>query len=165
MAKEIGCEVIATTRQESKVERLKVTGADHIVLEKDLKEAIPKLAPQGIDTWFEILGPEYNESLAFPSMARHGTVANAGMLTMNLTMGDFSPTVMGPTRKLVMYTTMPEDFDEGAAKFVQHVVKKIENGYFKPEAFMDRVFPLAEIGAAHEWMENNKATGKVVVTI
>lgn len=166
LAKEIGCQVIATTRQESKVERLKLTGADHIVLEKDLKDAIPRLAPQGVDTWFEIVGPEYNELLAFPNTARHGTVVNAGMLTMNLTMGDFSPTVMGPTRKLVMYTTMPEDFEgRTAADFVRHVVKKIESGYFKPEAFLDQVFPLEEIGAAHEWMEENKATGKVVITI
>jgi NADPH:quinone reductase-like Zn-dependent oxidoreductase len=136
------------------------------VLEKDLKESIPRIAPQGIDTWLELVGPEYNDQIAFRSMARHGTVVDVGMLTLNISMGvDFSPTTMGPTVKLAMYTTMPEDFDNQTAKFVQRVVKKVEKGEFKPEAFLDRVFPLEQIGAAHEWMEANKATGKVVITI
>lgn len=165
LAKDIGCEVIATTRQESKVERLGITGADHIVLDKDLGDSLPKLAPQGVDTWLELVGPEYNDSVAFRSMARHGTVVDVGMLTMNITMGDFSPTTMGPTVKLTMYTTMPEDFDDKTASFLRHVIKKIEKGVFKPAAFLDRVFPLEEIGAAHEWMEANKATGKVVIII
>lgn len=45
------------------------------------------------------------------------------------------------------------------------VVTKVENGRFAASAFLDRTLKLADIGVAHAYMEDNKATGKVVVTI
>ncbi|KAJ5801958.1 NAD(P)-binding protein [Penicillium pulvis] len=165
LAKDIGCTVVATTRNKSKIERLKLAGADYVVLEDELKETIPKLAPKGFDTWFEIVGPENINPLALSSTARHGTVVHAGILSLNFSMGEFSPTDMGAVRKLTFYTTMPEDYDEGAADFVRCIIDKVERGVIKAEAFMDRVFSLQQIGEAHEYMENNKATGKVVITV
>jgi NADPH:quinone reductase-like Zn-dependent oxidoreductase len=44
---------------------------------------------------------------------------------------------------------------------LQRVVHQVEAGVYRPNA--DRVFGLADIVAAHRYMENNQATGKLVV--
>jgi NADPH:quinone reductase-like Zn-dependent oxidoreductase len=166
LAKDMGCLVIATTRNKSKIDRLKMAGADHVVLEEDVEKIVPKLAPNGVDTWFELVGPENIRPLAFSMTARHGTVVFAGILSLNFSMGQFSPTEIGVTQKLTFYTTMPEDYKyEAPERFVRHIVDKVERGVIKPERFMDRVFPLEKIGEAHEYMESNRAAGKVVITI
>ncbi|KAM5346054.1 hypothetical protein ACJ41O_009059 [Fusarium nematophilum] len=165
LARDIGCTVIATTRNKSKVDRLKLAGADHVVLEEDLKTSVPNLAPRGVDTWLELVGPEHLNPLAFSLTARHGSVVFAGILSLNFSMGEFSPTEIGVTQKLSFYTTMPEDYSETPGDFIQYVVDKIERGVFKPEIFIDRVFPVEKIGEAHAYMESNQATGKVVITI
>lgn len=50
LAKDKGCKVIATTRQEWKLEKQKQAGADHVVLEEGLSEQVKKIAPNGVDT-------------------------------------------------------------------------------------------------------------------
>ena len=47
------------------------------------------------------------------------------------------------------------------ATVLQRVVHEVEAGVYRPN--IDRVFALSEIVAAHRYMENNQATGKVVV--
>jgi NADPH2:quinone reductase len=54
---------------------------------------------------------------------------------------------------------------EGVEKVIEEVIRKVENGVFKAEQFLDKTFNLEEIGQAHEYMEDNKAVGKVVVTV
>ena len=44
---------------------------------------------------------------------------------------------------------------------LQRVVGEIEAGVYRPN--LDRVFRLDDIVEAHRYMENNEATGKVVV--
>jgi len=41
------------------------------------------------------------------------------------------------------------------------VIREVEAGVYRPN--VDRVFDLDDIVAAHHYMENNQATGKVVV--
>jgi NADPH:quinone reductase-like Zn-dependent oxidoreductase len=48
----------------------------------------------------------------------------------------------------------------GATVF-QRVVREVEAGVCRPN--VDRVFGLTDIVAAHRYMENNQATGKLVV--
>ena len=48
---------------------------------------------------------------------------------------------------------------------MQAVVKRVEEGIYREEVFLYKVFELTEVGKAHEWMEENKAVGKVVLTI
>ena len=44
---------------------------------------------------------------------------------------------------------------------LQRVVREVEAGVYRPN--VDRVFTLADIAAAHTYMEDNQATGKVVM--
>jgi NADPH:quinone reductase-like Zn-dependent oxidoreductase len=47
------------------------------------------------------------------------------------------------------------------APVLQRVVNQVEAGVYRPN--VDRVFGLDDIAAAHRYMEDNEATGKVVV--
>jgi NADPH:quinone reductase-like Zn-dependent oxidoreductase len=44
---------------------------------------------------------------------------------------------------------------------LQRVVHEVEAGIYRPN--LDRVFALEDIVAAHRYMENDQATGKIVV--
>jgi NADPH:quinone reductase-like Zn-dependent oxidoreductase len=47
------------------------------------------------------------------------------------------------------------------ATVLQRIVHEVETGVYRPN--IDRVFGLDDIGAAHRYVENNEATGKVVL--
>jgi len=55
---------------------------------------------------------------------------------------------------------MPSSSWNGAT-VLQRVVREVEAGVYRPN--VDRVFTLADIAAAHTYMEDNQATGKVVM--
>jgi NADPH:quinone reductase-like Zn-dependent oxidoreductase len=44
---------------------------------------------------------------------------------------------------------------------LQRIIDNVETGVYRPH--LDRVFGLEDIVAAHRYMEENRATGKVVV--
>ena len=46
------------------------------------------------------------------------------------------------------------------ATVLQRVVREVEGGGYRPN--VDRVFTLDDIVAAHQYMEDNQATGKLV---
>ena len=171
LAKEKGCTVIATTRQEGKVEKLKKSGADHVLLEERLKEELVKLYPDGVDVILELIGPDKVTSFAFANLAIHGTVVCTGVLGKQWTIKEFSPFVIPPTRKLTFYTLGNRgrgDEDVGVEvveRVLEEVVRKVEDGTFRKEVFLDRVFQLEEVGKAHEYMEESGAVGKGVVTV
>ena len=48
---------------------------------------------------------------------------------------------------------------------LEDVIRKVENNTYPAEVILDKTFTLSEVGDAHEYMENNKAVGKVVLTV
>ncbi|THX58929.1 NAD(P)-binding protein [Aureobasidium pullulans] len=166
LAKDRGCTVIATTRKQEKAEKLRSVGADHVLLEHELSEQLKKLAPKGVDCLLELVGPDTIQSLALPNLAKHGSVVVTGVLTKQWAMKEFTPALIPPTRKMTFYSLEPgQEEAEGVEKVVGEIVKKVESGTFKPEMFLNKTFPLENVGEAHQYMEDNKAIGKVVVTI
>lgn len=59
--------------------------------------------------------------------------------------------------------------DDGLDKVpgvMEAVVRKVESGVWDKDVFNSRVFDgLEEVGEAHEYMEGNRAVGKVVVVV
>lgn len=166
LAKAEGCTVIATTRQSSKVDKLKSLGADHVLLEENLGDGLKKLAPKGVDCILELVGPDTLQTLALPHLAKHGSVVVTGVLTKQWAMKDFTPALIPPTRRMTFYSLEPgQEEDEGVEKVIEQVIRKVEAGTFKPEQFLDKTFSLVDVGQAHEYMEDSKAVGKVVVTV
>lgn len=170
LAKERGATVIATTRNPGKAAHLKKCGADHVVLEDRLDHEIPTLFPQGVDIVVELVGPDQiARSLGFA--ARYGTVVFAGVLNMQFESNGFSPVMVPPTRNLSFYTMTnsgmggEDDEIDKIEDLLADVIGKVERGAFAVDWFLDRTFRLDEMGQAHEYMEQNKAVGKVVVTV
>jgi len=164
LAKDANCTVIATSRQEAKAAKLREAGADHVILEHELQEKLPQVAPNGVDCLLELVGPDTIQSFGLSCLARNGSLVVTGVLTKQWAMKDFTPAMIPPTRKLTFYSLEPgQEEAEGVERIVGEVVKKVESGVFKPEIFVDKVYPLEEVAAAHEHMEQSKAVGKVVL--
>lgn len=170
LAKGMGAEVIATTRNPAKVDKLRNTGADHIILEDRIDEEVPKLYPGGVDVVVELIGPA-NLMRVLNLTARHGTVSSVGVLGGWDPPEDFHPLAIPPTRSLSFYTSTnsgPGGQDAGievAEQVLADVVKKVEDGTVPQQAFLDKTFQLAEVGDAHLYCEENRATGKVVIVV
>ena len=47
------------------------------------------------------------------------------------------------------------------ASVLQQIIDQIEAGLYRPS--IDRVFALEDVVAAHQYMEDNRATGKLVM--
>lgn len=168
LAKDHGCTVLATTRRSDKIDRLKEAGAHHVLLESDLDASggIHNLFPDGVDCILELVGPDKLLTFALPNLARHGSVVVTGVLAKSWSMENFSPYAIPPTRKLAFYSM--GDKDEGLEKVpgvMEEVMRKVESGRWPKEVFLNRVFGLEEVGEAHDYMEENRAVGKVVVVV
>lgn len=170
LAKERGAKVIATTRNKDKIAHLKKVGADHVLLEGELEAEIPKLFPKGIDIILELVGP--NQILRSLGLAaRFGTVIIAGVLNLGWDAEGFSPVMLPPTRNLSFYTMTnsgiggEDDGLEDMEGLLAQVLEKVENGIYPVEKFLDKTFKLEDMGEAHTYMEDDKACGKVVVTV
>lgn len=171
LAKDKGHTVIATTRKQEKVAKLKQIGADHVVLEDEFEDKISKLYPDGVDVVLELVGPDHMmKSLSVT--ARYGSVVVTGVLTKQWGLEGFRPAMIPTCRNLTFYgmtnrgTLGAEDEGlEMVEGVLADVIKKVESGHYPKEAFLDRTFTLEEIGKAHEYCENSGATGKVVCMV
>ena len=153
-----GVEVAATTRQRRKADALTAVGVDHVLVEGD-EGGLPTIWPDGPDLILELIGARtVADSLRL--VRRGGTVCVAGSLS-GWTLPDFEPIAMIPTGTRL--TAFHSDTMKGAAgaTVLQRIVHDVETGVHRPT--IDRVFPLNDIAAAHRYMENSEATGKLVL--
>ena len=74
---------------------------------------------------------------------------------------DFEPIAMIPSGTRL--TAFHSDTLKGSAgtTVLQRVVREVEADVYRPN--VDRIFGLDDIVAAHRYMENNQATGKLVM--
>jgi NADPH:quinone reductase-like Zn-dependent oxidoreductase len=148
-----GVQVAATTRRPDKVDALRAAGAGQVLIDdgRSLERARP-------DYVLDLVGARtVVDSLRL--VRRGGTVCVAGSLSGWL-IADFEPIAMIPSGTRL--TAFHSDDVKGDAAALQRVVDEVEAGVYRPH--VDRVFPLAGIVAAHRHMENDEATGKVVVS-
>jgi len=172
LAKDAGATVIATTRNPAKVQQLEQAGAHHVILENFIDSEIPKLYPQGVDIVVELVGPD-QVSRCVQLCARYGTTVLVGPLNKVWSAKGFEPFSIPPTRNVSFFTMTnsglgSEDADvdhETINGLLADVISKVETGVYPQKVFLNKVFKLQEIGKAHQYMEENLAVGKVVVTI
>ena len=154
-------ETAATTRQHSKVDALTAVGVDHVLVDdgESLAARVRAVWPEGPDLVLDLVGAHTAvDSLRL--VRRGGTVCVAGSLSGWLIPG-FEPVAMIPSgTKLTAFHSDDVKGSVGTA-MLQRVVKEVEAGTYRPN--LDRVFALDDIVAAHRYMEDNQATGKLVV--
>jgi NADPH:quinone reductase-like Zn-dependent oxidoreductase len=156
-----GIETAATTRRQDKIDALTAAGVDHVLVDDGgpLATSLASVWPEGPDHVLDLVGT----STAVDSLhlvRRSGTVCVSGSLSGWL-IPDFEPIAMIPSgTKLTAFHS--DNLKGNAGRTVlQRIVHEIEAGVYRPN--LDRVFDLDEIVAAHHYMENNQATGKLVV--
>ncbi|KDN18608.1 zinc-binding dehydrogenase [Amycolatopsis rifamycinica] len=154
-----GGETAATTRRPGKIDAVKHAGAHHVLLDdgRPLAEQVHALWPDGPDHVLDLVGADTAvDSLRL--VRRGGTVCVAGSLSGWL-VPDFEPIAKIPSGTKL--TAFHSETVEGAAALLQRIVGEVEAGSYRPN--IDRVFPLADIAAAHRYMEDDRAAGKLVV--
>jgi NADPH:quinone reductase-like Zn-dependent oxidoreductase len=152
-----GITVAATTRSTDKVEALTAAGVDHALIDdgESLAAAVRAIWPEGPDHVLDLIGARTAlDSLSL--VRRGGTVCVSGSLS-GWSIPDFEPIAMIPsgTRLTTFHSK-----DASGTTALQRIVDEVEAGIYQPN--LDRVFTLDEIAKAHDYMENNQATGKVV---
>ncbi|MEV5961167.1 zinc-binding dehydrogenase [Kribbella sp. NPDC051952] len=152
-----GVETAATTRRLDKTHALKA--ADHVLVDDgtSLAADLHAIWPEGPDYVLDLIGTSTAvESLHL--VRRGGTVCMGGTLSGWL-IPDFEPIAMIPSGTKL--TAFHSDNLKGSTAVLQRIVREVEAGVYRPD--VDRVFRLDDIAKAHHYMENNEATGKVVV--
>ena len=155
IAKLFHCRVIATAGGEAKLAKAKELGADHVIdhYQQDISAEVKKFTgKRGVDVVFEHVGAAtWPKSLE--SLAPGGRLVTCGNTT-------------GWDVKLDLRFLFSKQWSllgsfMGTLGDLHEVLKFVFRKELKP--VIDRVYPLSEIRAAHERLENKEQFGKVLV--
>ena len=163
IAAHAGANVIATTRNPDRAQKLTALGARRVELERpDLSRHV---AEKRVDAVLDLVG----NSTILDSMAmvrRGGRVCLAGFLGGLAPVASFNPLLEMPSG--VQFSFFGS-FVFGALEFpvsdvpFQEIVDRVAAGEY--QANPARVFRFEEIQDAHRLMESNQANGKIVVSL
>lgn len=171
LAKAAGAFVIGTSRTADKIERATGFGLDVGILtagelnaEKFALAIKNETNNAGANVVLDLVGAKYLQANLL-SLAKLGRLVFVGATAGNRAEFDIL-TVM--TKRLRLFGTIlrarsAEEKATATRLFAEQVVPLLARGAVKPT--IDRVFPLAEIRAAHERLESNQSFGKVVLAI
>lgn len=155
LAKLVGAEVITTTSDMKKAEKLKALGADHVFNHKDndVLEQIKEKFPSGLDVILDYVGPDTFDK-SFALLRKNGKMLFCGMLsgrevTLNIQQFYF--------RHLNFHGL----YLGSKSEFIK-LLKLVEDGKIKP--VIDTVMPLAKARKAHELYHSGNFTGKIVLS-
>ncbi|MEZ4365143.1 MAG: zinc-binding alcohol dehydrogenase family protein [Kofleriaceae bacterium] len=154
-----GATVIATSRRADRLPTLRAHGVDHALLDDGaIADAVRALVPDGVDRALELVGTTtLLDSLR--CVAPGGVCCMTGIVGGSWTLPEFSPmTAIPHTVRLTAYSGGADDV---ARTPLQAFVSSVEAG--DATVRIDSVFEFDDIVAAHRRMENNAATGKLVV--
>jgi NADPH:quinone reductase-like Zn-dependent oxidoreductase len=157
-AKAMGAAVIATSKSDEKLERLRALGADHVINYKQHEnwgEVVRELTGgRGVDHVIEIGGPgTLPQSIIACRIGGH--IALIGVLT------GFAGTV--PTALLMGRHQKLQGLVVGSRQQQIEMVQAIEATKVKPT--IDRVYPLGELAAAFQHEEKGAHFGKICIEI
>jgi len=163
LAREKGVRVIATTRNPAKAPLLQQNGAEHVVIDTgQIAEHVRGIVANGVNGVLELVGvTTLRDSLK--AVATRGIVCNSGILGNSWILDRFEPLVDIPsTVRLTVYTS-DNIVAASASAALQHIVEGVEQKRY--DAHIDRIFHFHQIVEAHRYMEENRATGKLVVSV
>ena len=157
IAKMFQCRVIATAGSEEKLDKARALGADFGIdhYQQKISEEVRKITSrEGVDIVVEHVGAAtWDESVR--SLKAGGTLVTCGATT-------------GPEAKIDLRHLFARQLKlmgsyMGTMGEFHAVMGHVFAGRLKP--VVDRVFPLAELRAAHEYLEKSAMFGKVVVKV
>jgi NADPH:quinone reductase-like Zn-dependent oxidoreductase len=155
IAKMFHCRVITTAGDESKLEKGRALGADHGInhYKQKISEEVRKItSKEGVDIVVEHVGAAtWDESMK--CLKAGGTLVSCGATT--------GPSVGIDLRHLFARQLCILGSYMGTMGELHEVLGHVFAGRLKP--VVDRIFPLSEIRAAHNYLEKSQMFGKVIV--
>lgn len=156
VAKLFQATVITTAGTEGKMAKAKELGADHVInhYKQSISEEVRKITHRdGVDIVVEHVGPATWEH-SLKSLKPGGTLVTCGATT--------GPQVGMDLRFVFSRQLSILGSYMGTMSELHEVLRHVFAGKLKP--VVDKVFPLKEIRAAHEYMEKSEMFGKIVLT-
>ena len=161
LAKSRGVRVIATTRAHAKAAALRGNGADDVIIDTGrIADDVRRRVPGGVDGVLELVGTQtLLDSLQ--AVRPGGIVCHTGILGNAWVLERFEPLEAIPsTVRLTTYHSGTTSAERSSAA-LQEIVDGVEAGRYRPN--LQRTFRFEEIVTAHQFMEADQATGKLVV--
>jgi NADPH:quinone reductase-like Zn-dependent oxidoreductase len=159
IAKNHGAVVASTTRRPDREQLLRASGAEQVFIDTGrISQQVREVFPSGADKVLELVGTTtLADSLRCAK--QHGIVCMTGMVGNKWSFDDFSPMDVIPTAVcLTTYDGGPEDFMRTP---LNELVDAVAEGRLRVQ--VGRIFGLDDIVEAHRCMEENRASGKIVV--
>jgi NADPH:quinone reductase len=163
LANGMGLRVLATTRDAAKADVLRANGADDVVIDTGrIAEEVGRRVTGGVDAVLELVGTvTLRDSLR--AVRPGGIVCNTGILGNAWVMDRFEPLEDIPsTVKLTTYHSGSTSAAR-STEALQEIADGVAAGRYRSN--LERRFRFDEIVAAHRFMEENRATGKLVVVV
>jgi putative PIG3 family NAD(P)H quinone oxidoreductase len=165
LAKADGAKVFGTSRTQDKLDAAAQFGLDvPILTEKpEFSEIVLRETDgHGVDVVLDLVGAAYfRENLA--SLAKKGRLILIG--TQSGSRAEFDLGIALTKRLSIIGTVLrARPFEEKVQinqRFIEDVIPLLAAGKVRPN--VDKVFPVAEIRAAHEYMQSNASFGKIVI--
>ena len=157
LARDAGATVCATSRKPEGQAVIAAAGAQEFLLDSgDLHETLPNA--NRFDKVLELVGTTtLLDSLK--CLAPGGVVCMAGMVGDRWTLADFEPMMaIASKTSLTTYSGAAEDFMQMP---LDDLLTKVAQGVLP--SHIGSVFPMTDIVAAHDLMENGGANGKIVM--
>lgn len=167
LARDAGALVLVTVGSAEKAARCRELGADIVIhyREQDFAaRALEATENRGVDLILDCVGGSYLAA-NLEALARLGRLVNIGLLggpKAELNLG----AVLMKRLRIIGSTLRSRPRDEHIAitrEFRERYWDKLVSGAFK--IVLDRTFPVAEAGQAHQYMAENRNIGKVVLEI
>ena len=163
--KKAGATSIATTRSRQKVDMLKETGADHVIVtsEEDIEERIKEITNgKGVRIVFNALTGSILETLVNVTQPG-GTIFQYGGIGGQDTPLPY-PRLIGAGIKIQGYTLYELTYHpENLPALIDYVVSGVKEGFYTPN--IDRTFNFDELIEVHRYLEAGDTSGSVVVTV
>lgn len=163
LAKDVGAEVIGSTRTNSKKEELKQLGLDKLIItnEEPVKERLMELSDgKGVSFVYDPIAGKFCDEY-LDALSRGAVVIIYGLLDPNPTLFPLVPLIR---KKAIMdaYSQFNhvEDLDK-LNECKSYILDRVENGTLKP--LVNKVFDFKDFRKAYEYMLSNQQIGKIVV--
>jgi NADPH:quinone reductase-like Zn-dependent oxidoreductase len=159
IAKKHGAFVVSTTRNPTREELLRKSGADQVLIDSGTVAPQVRAAfADGVDKVLEMIGTATLKD-SMRCARQGGIVCMTGMVGNKWSIDNFAPMEVIPTA--VGLTTYAGEIEDFMRTPLQDLLQQIASGDFPVQ--IGKVFHLDDIVEAHRTMEENEAGGKIVV--
>lgn len=157
LADAIGATIIATTRNENKVEKLLFNRANYVVIDDGkIEDTVCEICPEGVDKVLEFVGPKTLED-SMKCLKKGGICCNTGILVGDEYISEFDPIKLIPNDRYLtsFFSNYPTQ------NLIDEIYLFIAENDINPN--IGKVFTrLEDICDAHKLMESNNANGKII---